>query len=136
MGWVLEQWGARALVEAGGSTKDHLRTAIQLLSPTIPTRYIYSHLGWRKVNGQAVYLSMEGAVGRDGVEVRLIPDLARWEDWTVIDRLVELFKTSNEESSWVRVPVINYLRACPNPEAAAKIDELAKKKPLQNIRLR
>jgi hypothetical protein len=56
----------------------------------------------------------------------VIPDLARWEDWTVIDRLVELFKTSNEESSWVRVPVINYLRACPNPEAAAKIEELAK----------
>lgn len=79
MGWVLEQWGARALVEAGGSTKDHLRTAIQLLSPTIPTRYIYSHLGWRKVNGQSVYLSMEGAVGREGVEVRLIPDLARYK---------------------------------------------------------
>lgn len=79
MGWVLEQWGARALIEAGGSTKDHLRTAIQLLSPTIPTRYIYSHLGWRKVQGQAVYLSMEGAVGRDGVEVRLIPDLARYK---------------------------------------------------------
>ncbi len=56
----------------------------------------------------------------------VIPDLARWEDWTVIDRLVELFKTSNEESSWVRVPVINYLRACPKPEAQAKIDELAK----------
>jgi hypothetical protein len=56
----------------------------------------------------------------------VIPDLARWEDWTVIDRLVELFKTSDEESSWVRVPVINYLRACPKPEAAAKIDELAK----------
>ncbi len=56
----------------------------------------------------------------------VIPDLARWEDWTVIDRLVDLFKNSNEESSWVRVPVINYLRACPNPEAAAKIEELAK----------
>ncbi|REK07183.1 MAG: hypothetical protein DWQ37_21785, partial [Planctomycetota bacterium] len=40
----------------------------------------------------------------------VIPDLARWEDWSVVDRLVELFKTSDEESSWVRVPVINYLR--------------------------
>jgi hypothetical protein len=37
----------------------------------------------------------------------VIPDLARWEDWSVMDRLVELFKTADEESSWVRVPVIN-----------------------------
>jgi hypothetical protein len=59
----------------------------------------------------------------------VIPDLARWEDWSVMDRLVELFKTSNDESSWVRVPVINYLRACPRPEAKARLDELAKLDP-------
>lgn len=58
----------------------------------------------------------------------VIPDLC-WEDWSVIDRLVELFKKSDEESSWVRVPVINYLRACPKPEAKERIDELAKLDP-------
>jgi hypothetical protein len=56
----------------------------------------------------------------------VIPDLARWEDWSQIDRLVRLFKDADEQSSWVRVPVINYLRACPKPEAAAKIEELKK----------
>ena len=56
----------------------------------------------------------------------VIPDLARWEDWSVMDRLVELFKTADDESSWVRVPVINYLRACPKPEAKERLDELAK----------
>jgi hypothetical protein len=56
----------------------------------------------------------------------VIPDLARWEDWSVMDRLVELFKTADDESIWVRVPVINYLRACPLPEAKQHIDELAK----------
>ena len=59
----------------------------------------------------------------------VIPDLARWEDWSVMDRLVELFKNADEESSWVRVPVINYLRACPLPEAKERIDELAKLDP-------
>lgn len=54
----------------------------------------------------------------------VIPDLARWEDWSQIDRLVELFKSADDKSSWVRVPVINYLRACPLPEASAKIHEL------------
>src|SRR6185312_9659774 len=35
----------------------------------------------------------------------------------------------DEESSWVRVPVINYLRACPLPEAKKHIEELAKLDP-------
>lgn len=56
----------------------------------------------------------------------VIPDLARWEDWTVMDRLVELFKTADEKTSWVRVPVINYLRACPLPEAKEHLTALEK----------
>jgi len=59
----------------------------------------------------------------------VIPDLARWEDWSVMDRLVELFKTADDESNWVRVPVINYLRACPLPKAKEYIEELAKLDP-------
>ncbi len=56
----------------------------------------------------------------------VIPDLARWEDWSVMERLVQLFKDADETSSWVRVPVINFLRACPEPKAKEYIDELAK----------
>lgn len=56
----------------------------------------------------------------------VIPDLARWEDWSVMDRLVEMFKDTDDETNWLRVPVITYLRECPKPEAKAYIDELAK----------
>jgi hypothetical protein len=56
----------------------------------------------------------------------VIPDLARWGDWSQIDRLSELFKNANDDNSWVRVPVVNYLRACPLPEAKAKLEELEK----------
>jgi hypothetical protein len=56
----------------------------------------------------------------------VIPDLARWEDWSVMDRVVKLFKEANEESSWVRVPVVQYLRVCPLPEAKDYIAELTK----------
>jgi len=56
----------------------------------------------------------------------VIPDLSRWEDWKSMNRLVELFKTADEQSSWVRVPVVNYLRACPLPEAKKHLEELAK----------
>ena len=56
-----------------------------------------------------------------------IMDLARWKDWTVMDRLVDLFKSADPETTtWVRIPVINYLRACPLPKAKEYIEELRK----------
>ncbi|MEM7453673.1 MAG: hypothetical protein AAF456_04885 [Planctomycetota bacterium] len=54
----------------------------------------------------------------------VIADLARWEDWSVMDRLVTLFKESDDDRNWVRTPVITYLRACPKPEAKQYIEEL------------
>lgn len=56
----------------------------------------------------------------------VIADLARWQDWSVRDRLVTLFKTADERSQWVRVPVVNYLKVCPEPEAQRLIEELRK----------
>ena len=56
----------------------------------------------------------------------VIPDLARWEDWDVMPELVRLFEEADEDSSWVRVPVINYLRACPNEGAEDAITKLEK----------
>jgi hypothetical protein len=51
-----------------------------------------------------------------------------------MDKLFELFKSADEKTSWVRVPVINYLRACPLPRAkdllaqCEKIDPAAVKR--------
>ena len=39
---------------------------------------------------------------------QVIPDLARWEDWSVLDRLVKLFKDS-ETNAFIRQPVVTYL---------------------------
>jgi hypothetical protein len=56
----------------------------------------------------------------------VIADLARWEDWSVVDRLAELFEKAEADNIFVREPVVNYLRACPLPEAAAAITRLEK----------
>ena len=69
---------------------------------------------------------LRSVLERDEMADLVIPDLARWEDWSVIDRLGKLFKDADKESNWVRVPVVNYLRACPLPQAKKMIDELAK----------
>lgn len=65
MAWPVEGWGAGAVVAPGQGTKDLLRAAIQLLSR--PDReIIYSHSGWRRINGKWCYLHAGGAVGPDG----------------------------------------------------------------------
>jgi hypothetical protein len=43
-----------------------------------------------------------------------------------MERLVQMFKDADEETNWLRVPVITYLRACPKPEARKYIEELSK----------
>jgi hypothetical protein len=54
----------------------------------------------------------------------VIADLARWQDWSVVDRLVAIFKDAQADNIFVREPIVNYLRACPLPAAAAAVAEL------------
>lgn len=56
----------------------------------------------------------------------VIPDLAAWEDWTASDELFELFKSADERSTWVRVPVINYLRRNPTEHAKELLKQCEK----------
>ncbi len=64
----------------------------------------------------------------DNEEARdlVIPDLARWEDWSVMEKLVKIFKESSEDNSWIRVPIATYLMACPLPAAKTHLIELEK----------
>jgi hypothetical protein len=39
---------------------------------------------------------------------QVIPDLARWEDWEIMPRLVKMFKDSPADD-WIRQPVVSYL---------------------------
>ncbi|MEX2186549.1 MAG: hypothetical protein WD875_07135 [Pirellulales bacterium] len=60
----------------------------------------------------------------------VVMDLARWKDWDSMERLVEMFKKSGDETIFIREPVINYLRICPRPEAKQQLDVLAKMDPV------
>ncbi|WP_168565010.1 hypothetical protein [Crateriforma spongiae] len=59
----------------------------------------------------------------------VIPDLARWEDWSAIDRVAELFESTTDESSFIKPKVVQYLKACPLPAAATKLDRLRRLDP-------
>ena len=75
----------------------------------------------------ALVESLHHVLDRKDLADLVIPDLARWNDWSQINRLVNLFETADPENNWVRVPVVNYLRACPldaAKEALKKIEKI------------
>lgn len=66
LSWVPEHLGATAVVLPGLQVKDQARAAIQLLSTAVAERRLYTHLGWREINGQWVYLHAGGGLGAQG----------------------------------------------------------------------
>ncbi len=72
----------------------------------------------------ALVESLHHVLERSDLADLVIPDLARWNDWTQVERLKELFIKADADNNWVRVPVVNYLRACPNADAKEALKKL------------
>ena len=75
---------------------------------------------------ESVLGAMHRLLERPELADLVIPDLARWSDWSQVAKVGVLFERATDESNWVRVPVINYLRACPLPEAQTMLTKLEK----------
>lgn len=54
----------------------------------------------------------------------VISDLARWKDWSAVDRVAELFLEATEETRFVKPAAVLYLKTCPRPAAAALLEKL------------
>ena len=66
MSWV-SAWGAQAFIYAGQGVKDHTRVAIRTLSGGVPREAVYAHLGWKRIDGEMVYLQHGGGIGKNGL---------------------------------------------------------------------
>ncbi len=76
MNWI-SQWGAKAILEPGQGTKDHVRHAIMVRS-SAQSIVSYAHTGWRKIEDQWVYLSQSGAIGKPNITVKLPREVQRY----------------------------------------------------------
>lgn len=106
-----------------------------LANPEAKFKHIYSVVQALRVLGQVtdrvprerLIAGFRSMLDRPQLADLVIPDLARWEDWDSMDRLVQLFKDSNQQSNrFVRVPVLRYLMVCPLPAAKQHLEELGK----------
>lgn len=82
LGWVMPNWGVRAVIRPGGSIKDDLRACIQLRSkPEVTT--IYRTIGWMDIGGKPHYLHAGGAISEKGnnpsVRVVLPNELSKFD---------------------------------------------------------
>lgn len=95
MNWPGRQWGHGPSIAAGQGTRDHLRAALDEFSGTeVPHRTVYTHLGWRRVGEAWAYLHADGAIGADGLEVDLDPDLQRYALGVDVGDVSAAMKTS------------------------------------------
>ncbi len=97
MNWPLSAWGSQAIIEAGGRRKDQLRAAIQHLSKDVERLTIYTHTGWRQMDGRRVFLSSTGAVNA-GEEETIHVELERELELYAIPTSVEDPKEAMELS--------------------------------------
>jgi hypothetical protein len=75
MAWAPKELGGRAHVFPGQGTKDHARFAVQILSPAYAERRVFSHTGWREIDGRPAYLHGGGAIDAGGLCAGIETDL-------------------------------------------------------------
>ena len=70
MNWLVKLYGLAVNIEPGQGNRDYMRHAIQLTAQDIESRTVYSHLGWRKIGRDWVYLhaGMSGGIEVDVAE--------------------------------------------------------------------
>jgi hypothetical protein len=111
MNWVIESLGATAMLFPGSTTKDHTRAAIQMLSHSVAERRVYTHTGWRKIDGEWCYMHAGGAIGWAGslsnIEVRLPASLSRFELPSPIDgdELINAIRASLDVLKLAPLPI-------------------------------
>lgn len=67
----------------------------------------------KQLSQAALARSLQHVLSRPNVADFVIADLARWQDWSQVDRLVTLFEESDAGDRLLRVAIVNYLQACP-----------------------
>ena len=62
--------------------------------------------------------AVEKLLDRPSEAAAAITDLARWQDWSPLEKIVTLYDRKDDNDALIRRTVVGYLLVCPTPEAA------------------
>ena len=68
MNWPVKSWGLAVNIEPGQGNRDFLRHALQITAQDVESKTVFSHLGWRKIGRDWVFLHA-GMLGEIEVNV-------------------------------------------------------------------
>jgi len=96
MNWVMDEWGGDAVITAGQMIKDRIREAIQVSSRNMLKKRIFTHTGWREIDGKRVFLIGAGSIGSADIETAMEPQLQRYSLPPPGGNLIEAFTASKD----------------------------------------
>ena len=78
--WITANWGYAPIIRSGPGSKDNVREVLQRVSlgRGLNRRVIFSHTGWRQIEGEWRFLTPGGAVGHEGVDVKLLTPYSKY----------------------------------------------------------
>ena len=113
MDWVMEGWGLTANIMPGNTVRDQLRSVIAEAGAQVAEqRTIYTHTGWRRIDGKWCFLYEGGCIGADRVSVDMGPGLDSYtldavpEKLGPMDAALSCFEISGVISERVSVPLL------------------------------
>ena len=89
-------------------------------SAIIALRFVRDQLD-QSISRERIIESLRMVLDKPLVADLVVQDLALMRDWDSLDRIVELFKGSDQQ--FVRLVAINFVRACPDTVAKERLDE-------------
>lgn len=78
MNWIDKYWGTKMDISPGNTNVQHIRSYMKRQVNGQMQRRIFTHTGWREIDGRQVFLSSSGGLACPGVEVELRDRLAQY----------------------------------------------------------
>jgi hypothetical protein len=117
---ALELIESRYLADAKAADGD-VRNALKALR--------FYHDYGRDISADRIATAEARVLDRPEFAAEAITDLARWQDWRIVGQVAALYERKGYSDPFVRRAIVGYLKACPEPAAAAAVDDLRQRDP-------
>lgn len=89
----------------------------------------FYHDSGHEVPAERVAAAVAHVLERPEFAAEALPDLARWKYWRPVKQIAAFYERKEYSDSFTRRAIVGYLKACPEPEAAAALEHLRRVDP-------